>query len=202
MTAKPSRQPTEDRQAEIVLTLLRLAAGRSALDITTSDIAQAMNLSQGALFRHFPTKEAMRLAVVAWIETKLLQLLDAARASASSPVDALRAMFLAHVDFFIAHPGVPRFIFGELQQADRTPLKERVRELMARYRERLAAVLDAASAAGLIRPGTDHAAAAALFLGAIQGLVIQSMVSGSMDGMRAQAEAVFGLYVQGLEAQS
>ncbi|MBS0554972.1 MAG: TetR/AcrR family transcriptional regulator, partial [Proteobacteria bacterium] len=52
-----------------------------------------------------------------------------------------------------------------------------------------------------IRPGTDHAAAAALFLGAIQGLVIQSMVSGSVDGMRAQAEAVFGLYVQGLEAQ-
>jgi hypothetical protein len=37
----------------------------------------------------------------------MLSLRDVA-AEAASPLDALSAMFRAHVDFVIAHPGVPR----------------------------------------------------------------------------------------------
>lgn len=198
MRANPLRQPTELRQAEIILTLLQLAAERSALNISTTDIAKAMKVSQGALFRHFPTKEAMRVAVMAWIHTNLMQKLDAARQVASSPIEALQNMFFAHVDFFMAYPGAPRFIFGELQQPDQTQVKERVCDLMAGYRERLDQVFAEASAARLIPPGVDRAAASALFLGAIQGLVIQSMASGNMSRMPEQAAAVFALYLNGL----
>ena len=199
MPAKSPRQPTEARQAEIVLTLLQLAANRSALEITTTDVAKAMNVSQGALFRHFPTKEAIRLAVVDWIESNLMQRLDGVRAAAASPVEALRGMFLAHVEFFLEYPGAPRFIFGELQQPDHTPVKARVCDLMAHYRQRLEAVLDAAAATGEIRPQLDRQAASALFLGAIQGLVIQSMALGDAASIPRQAEAVLALYLDGLE---
>ncbi len=59
-----ARQSTELRQAEIIATMLHLAAERNPADITTTDIAKAMRVTQGALFRHFATKEAIRLAVV------------------------------------------------------------------------------------------------------------------------------------------
>lgn len=202
MSPSPQRQPTDVRQAEIVLTLLQLAATRSALDITTTDIAKAMKVSQGALFRHFPSKEAIRLAVVEWIESSLMQRLDAACEAAECPLDALRAMFLAHLDFFIAYPGAPRFVFGELQHPDRTPVKERVRELIAAYRQRLDATLEAAVRLELLPETLNRPAAAALFLGAIQGLVIQSMVTGALEEMRTPAVAVLDLYLQGLHAAS
>ena len=67
-----ARQSTELRQAEIIATMLHLAAERNPADITTTDIAKAMRVTQGALFRHFATKEAIRLAVVEWIEAQLL----------------------------------------------------------------------------------------------------------------------------------
>ena len=67
-----SRQSTESRQAEIIATVVALAAERNPADVTTTDIAKAMNVTQGALFRHFPTKEAIRLAVIEWIETQLM----------------------------------------------------------------------------------------------------------------------------------
>lgn len=202
MASKQPRQPTETRQAEIVATLVRLAAERSASEISTTDIAKAMNVTQGALFKHFPTKEAIRLAVVDWIEATLMARLQTARSQAPTAVAALGAMFLAHVDFVVEHPGVPRLVFGELQQPDESPAKGRVCDLMQRYRALVMDVLGEAAAAGLTRADTDRPAAAALFLGAIQGLVIQSMVAGTSRHLREQAQAVFALYLQGLETTS
>lgn len=201
MPAKNSRQSTDARQAEIVATLVRLSAERSASEITTTDIARAMNVSQGALFRHFPTKEAIRLAVVDWIDATLMQRLLEARQHASSPVGALRDMFMAHVAFAIEYPGAPRLVFGELQQPNESPIKHGVCRLMQHYRELLSEILETAASANLVRSDIDRPAAAALYLGAIQGLVIQSMVSGTTQHLMEQAQAVFGLYRQGLEAK-
>jgi len=197
-----ARQSTELRQAEIIATMLRLAAERNPADITTTDIAKAMRVTQGALFRHFATKEAIRLAVVEWIEAQLLGALLAARQAAPDALAALRAMFLAHVRFAQAYPGVPRLIFAELQQAEASPVRLVVHKIMQRYRQVLAETLALAMAAKRIRADVDCQAAASLFLGGIQGLVIQSMLSGSDAALERQAEAVLDLYLAGLGGQS
>ena len=197
-----ARQSTELRQAEIIATMLHLAAERNPADITTTDIAKAMRVTQGALFRHFATKEAIRLAVVEWIEAQLLGALLAARQAAPDALAALRAMFLAHVRFAQAYPGVPRLIFAELQQAEASPVRLVVQKIMQRYRQVLAETLAQAMAAKRIRADVDCQAAASLFLGGIQGLVIQSMLSGSDAALERQAEAVLDLYLAGLGGQS
>ena len=201
MQTRQARQPTESRQSEIVATLVRLSAERSSAEITTAEIAKAMNLTQGALFRHFPTKEAIRLAVVAWIEECLLQRLNESRRQAATPLQALEAMFLAHVGFVIEHPGAPRLIFGELQQPADSPLKHRVNRLIQRYHALLGEVLDEAAERRDIPPDCDRGAAAALFLGAIQGLVMQAMLLGNTEQLLDKARAVFALYRRGLEAR-
>lgn len=197
-----ARQSTELRQAEIIATMLHLAAERNPADITTTDIAKAMRVTQGALFRHFATKEAIRLAVVEWIEAQLLGALLAARQAAPDALAALRAMFLAHVRFAQAYPGVPQLIFAELQQAEASPVRLMVHKIMQRYRQVLAETLSLAMAAKWIRADVDCQAAASLFLGGIQGLVIQSMLSGSDAALERQAEAVLDLYLAGLGGQS
>jgi AcrR family transcriptional regulator len=196
------RQSTESRQAEIISTMLRLSAERSPAEITTTDIAKAMQVTQGALFRHFVTKEAIRLAVVGWIEESLMTELLAAKEKSPDPLTALKAMFMAHVGFAKAHPGAPRLIFGELQQADASPVKQRVQQIMQRYRQTLSHTLTQAIETKLIRADVDCPAAAALFLGAIQGLVIQSMLSGSTEQMEQQAVGVLSLYLAALGVKS
>ena len=46
--------------------------------------------------------------------------------------------------------------------------------------------------------GVDVAAAAVLFLGSVQGLVMQALVSGQVSAMAAQAPAVYAIYRRGL----
>lgn len=196
------RQPTALRQAEIIATLVRLSAECNPTDITTTDIAQAMEVTQGALFRHYPSKEAIRLAVVEWIEIQLMGELTVAREAAPDARAALAAMFRAHVRFTCEHPGVPRLVFAELQQPEASPVRQRVRALMQRYRQTLAAVLAEAQTAGQIRADVDCAAAAALFLGAVQGLVIQQLLGGANGASARPAEGVLQLYLAGLGGES
>lgn len=197
-----SRQSTESRQAEIIATVVALAAERNPADITTTDIAKAMNVTQGALFRHFPTKEAMRQAVIEWIEMQLMAKLGDAQASAPDVLSGLEAMFLTHVKFIREFPGVPRLVFAELQQPDSSPVRQRVQQIMRRYRQMLAETLGKAKAAQLIRDDVDIQAAAALFLGAIQGLVMQSMLGGLSSDAEEPVLGVLHLYLAGLGANS
>lgn len=131
-----------------------------------------------------------------------MQEIDAARAASIDALAELKGMFMAHVRFTIAYPGVPRLIFAELQQPDGSAVRERVQLIMQRYRKTLAISLAQAMEAKLIRPNVDVQAAAALFLGAIQGLVMQSMLSGPMAKAEHQAAGVLKLYLAGLGVES
>lgn len=191
------KQATEIRQAGLVAAAIKLAAERNPADITTADLARAVGISQGAVFKHFASKEAVWLAVLDWTADALMARLRAA-AIEPTPLPALQAIFAAHVDFVTEHPGVPRVIFQELQHAGDTPLKDRVRKLMQQYRMLVTDQLKRAQVESLLLPGTDLQAAAVLFLGAVQGLVMQAMVSGQVQSMADQAPGVFTIYLRGI----
>lgn len=197
---KRSRQATEFRQGSLVDAALQLAAQRSPSDITTGDLALAVGITQGAVFRHFPSKEAIWLAVLDWTADTLIAQLQLAASQSVNPLMALQAVFKTHVDFVMDHPGVPRVIFQELQHAQDTALKARVRGLMQQYRTLVMGLLQRAHEQHLLAPGTDVAAAAVLFLGSVQGLVMQAMVSGQVQAMAAQAPGVFSIYLRGVSA--
>lgn len=193
-----TRLPTEERRAQIVAAALRLAQAHSPGLITTTDIAQAVGITQGAVFKHFASKEVIWLAAMNWVRTHLLAELTAGAAASTHPLQALASMFRAHVGFVVAHPGVPRLIFHELQRPEDSPIKQEVRDLLVAYRQLLRRLLDAATAQGLLRPGLDQDAAASLFIGLMQGLVMQSMLTGQVQAMTAQAEAVLPIFFNGI----
>jgi TetR/AcrR family transcriptional regulator len=192
------RLSTEERQAEIVAAALHLARESSPAVITTSEIAASIGVTQGAVFKHFPTKDAIWLAAMRWVRETLLQTLQAAADGAGTPLDALSAVFRAHVDFVIAHPGVPRFIFHELQQPADSAAKREVRAVLQGYRQLLLGRLQQSIQQQLVRPDLDPEAAATSFIGLIQGLVMQSMLTGRTAAMRQQSDALLVLYRRGL----
>jgi AcrR family transcriptional regulator len=193
------------RQAGLVDAALQLAAQRSPADITTSDLAQAVGITQGAVFRHFANKEAIWLAVLDWTNDTLIARLQAASAIAkagtttpAAPLLSLQSVFMAHVDFVIEYPGVPRIIFQELQHAKDSLLKASVRALMQRYRLLVTGLLQEAKTRQLLAADMDIPSAAVLFMGSVQGLVMQSMLTGQVQAMAAQAPGVFAIYLRGI----
>jgi AcrR family transcriptional regulator len=200
-TAAPAaprhRLTTDQRQREIVAAVLALARERGPDAITTQAIAERMGLTQGAVFRHFPDKQAIWLAVFAWVRESLGAAIAAAMAKADSPLARIERAFLAHVGFIAANPGVPRVMFHEMQYPGDSPVRAEVRAMISAYRQRLTLLFAEAKAAGELPRDLDATLAPVSFIGAVQGLVIEASLAGDEAGMAKRARKLWPLLLDG-----
>ena len=200
MNERPQYLRAEERRAATVQAVVDLAAEQNPAEITTTAIADRMGLTQGALFRHFPTKDAILEATMSWVSERLLARVDKAAEGAATPAAALEAMFMTHIDFVARHPGVPRMLFGELQRPGETLPKRMVQTLIRQYEQRLRRLMEAGKAQGELNAELNVDAAAVLFIGTIQGLVMQSLLAGKVSRIRHAAPAVYAIYRRGIES--
>lgn len=201
MKSHPRHLPADERRAVTVEAVVELAADQNPSEITTTAIAKHMGLTQGALFRHFPTKDSILEAVMAWVAERLLSRVDRAIEAAPSPVAAIEAVFAAHVEFVADHPGVPRMLFGELQRAEQTAPKRIAQTIMRRLRSRLARLIEEGKAAGDLSLALDADVAVTCLLGMVQGLVMQSLLVNDVGRIRREAPRVFAIYLRGIGSQ-
>ncbi|WP_425352082.1 TetR/AcrR family transcriptional regulator [Aquamicrobium defluvii] len=184
-----------------VETVVDLAAEQNPADITTGAIAKRMGVSQGALFRHFSSKDAILQAVMEWVSERLLARIDKATTIAASPLEAIEAAFMAHIHFIAEHPGVPRMLFVELQRTEQTMAKRMARTLLQVYGARLGRLFMDGKRDGQLLASLDEKAAATLFIGMVQGLAMQSHIEGNVKRIRESAPGVFALYRRSVEAE-
>jgi TetR/AcrR family transcriptional regulator len=195
--AARQRLNTDERQREIVATVLALARERGPDAITTHAIAERMGLTQGAVFRHFPDKQAIWLAVFAWVRESLAAAIAVAVEKADSPVAKIERAFLAHVAFVAENPGVPRVMFHEMQYPGDSPVRTEVRAMVNSYHQRLTLLFRQAKAAGELPRDLDAKLAPVTFIGAVQGLVIEASLAGDEAGMVKRSRKLFALLLDG-----
>ena len=198
MDTPSKRIPAAERRAVTVEAVLELAGNQNPSEITTAAIAKHMNVTQGALFRHFPSKDAIWEAVLEWVAERLIARVDESARDIESPLAAMEAMFMSHVEFAAEHPGMPRMVFSELQRAEPTPARRMVQTLLQRYGKLLQGLIEKGKADGELSAALDTEAAATLFIGTIQGLVMQALVAGDVGRMRSDAPRVFAIYRRGI----
>ncbi len=191
------RHSAEERREEAVEAVIDLASEHSPEGITTQAIATRIGVTHGALFRHFPDKAAIWRTVFDWLGVRLGRVADTAIATGGTPLAVLERLFHAQVAFVADHPGVPRILFHELQRPSGSPLQSVARKIVGSYRERVKTLIRRAKEAGELPVTLDEEAAAVLFVGTVQGLVVQSTLFSSTMDMRAAALRIFPLLLNG-----
>lgn len=196
------RHSAEERRLEVVAAVLDLARTHGPDGITTQAIAERIGVTHGALFRHFPDKNAMWAAVFEWVQGELGRVIGKAFTASDDPLAILERVFLAHVDFIARHPGVPRILFHELQRPVDSAFHEQVRKMVGTYRQRLCGLLFLAKEHGQLPTRLDEEAAAVLFIGTVQGLVVQSTLFRGGVVMQDAARRIFPLLLDGFRGTS
>src|SRR5512139_1199697 len=196
------RMTSEARQSEIIRVAVELAADKDVGSVTTQDMADAMQLTQGAIFRHFASKDEIWLTVMQWIRERLMKVLEKAAAEASDPLDAVQRMFLAHIAFIGKHPAIPRILFSELQNKKSGKVRQLIQEIMSGYEGRIAGLLETAKTQGLVDGDLDSRSAAVLYIGMIQGLVMQVSIFGGKRSLLHEAEKTFPIFLHGIKKRS
>lgn len=196
------RLSSEERQSEIIRVSIELAAEKGVDSVTTQDMADAMQLTQGAIFRHFATKDDIWVAVVEWIRDRLMKVVSKAAADATDPVNAIERMFFAHIAFISKHPAIPRLLFSELLHKKNSKLRQLIEGIISGYEAKIAGLLEEAKSQALVPVDLDSQSAAVLYIGMIQGLVMQSSIFGGKRALQQQAVKTFPIFLHGIKSRS
>lgn len=171
------RQSAEERKAQIVAEVLRLADEIGPDRLSTTDVARAVGLSQPAIFRHFPTKGALWLAVAETIAERLQSDWAAADAGAIAPHARLKALIGAQVSAISETPALPSILFSRELQVDNPALRDVFRGLLGSFQELLVTAIRDLQAAGSLRRDVSPEDVAVLLTSLVQGVAIRWTLS-------------------------
>lgn len=198
MSEHRQRLPAEERQEEIVRAAVELAGEHGVDSVTTQDMAKAVGITQGAIFRHFPTKDMIWLAVVHWVRGRLMGVLDVAAEQGSDPVDALEKMFFAHLAFVERVPAIPKLVFTSQLLKKNPKIRDLIRSILVDYEAKVTGLIAEAKAQNLVRADLDEQGAAVMFTGMIQGLVIRVPIIEARKSLVAEGKLVFPIFLYGI----
>jgi len=165
------------RRDQILATAAELFASRGYHGVSVADLGAACGISGPALYKHFPSKQAVLAEMLVAISEELLRVGRERVATAGTPEAALVALVDWHVDFAIRQRAL---IVVQDRDWESLPAsaRERVRSLQREYVDLWAEQLRQRSAAELDLP-TARAMAHAAF-----GLINSTPHSAHLD--RAQ----------------
>jgi AcrR family transcriptional regulator len=127
------RKSAELRKAQIVAVILDLADRIGPDRVTTGAVAAEVGVTQAAIFRHFPTKAEMWVAVADHVAGLLTAAWSEALKGSKPPVQRLKALVGAQLDQITVHPAMPMLLFSRELNVENAALR-------AAFRDRLAAL--------------------------------------------------------------
>jgi AcrR family transcriptional regulator len=167
------RRSAEDRKSQIIAEVLGLASEIGPDRMSTTDVARAVGISQPAVFRHFPTKADLWVAVAEDVTANLRDRWAEAEARAQTAPERLRGLTEAQLAAISERPALPSILFSRELTVDNPPMREVFDRLLASFQSRLAAAVAEMQSEGFIRPDIEARDAGVLLASTVQGVAIR-----------------------------
>ncbi|MGW0183986.1 SACE_7040 family transcriptional regulator [Nocardia sp. NPDC003345] len=140
MTSADSATPTrreqlkQQRRDQLLAAGARLIAERGYLGTRLDDLGAAVGISGPAVYRHFPSKEALLVELLVGVSRRLLEGGSAVAAQADDPRQALAGLVEFHLDFALGEPELISIQDRDLDNVPPAPRRE-IRRTQRRYVE-------------------------------------------------------------------
>jgi AcrR family transcriptional regulator len=121
---------TERRRAEILDAAARLFARDGFAGADTQVLADELGVGKGTIYRYFPSKRELFLAVVDRVMRRLREVVDAAIEGVDEPLERVATAIRTYLDFFAEHPQ-----FVELLIQERASFKDRQKPTYFQHRD-------------------------------------------------------------------
>lgn len=165
-----TRKPAAERKAQIVDEAMRLAAELGPDRMTTQKLADAVGITQAAIFRHYPSKSEIWQAVADRIGSVMPANITE---SDQPPLDRLRIIVRRQLEFIVKTPSIPAILYSRELHAENEALRKQFSGMIAKRQALFAGIFKAAVDAGDLRPELDPEDAARLVLAFIQGMAMR-----------------------------
>ncbi len=130
-----SRETTDIRQEQIKKAVLEIIADEGLHNMSTRNLAKKIGLTEGAIFRHFPTKRDIIKGIMDDVTNDLINSL---RNIALSPVKAENKLFnylCRNVKYLKENRGITILLFSEAAHLGDKELKEKLNQILSEQKQ-------------------------------------------------------------------
>lgn len=172
------------RQLEIIEAAGQLITEDGYAKLTTKRLAERMQFSEAALYRHFTNKEAILVGMLEHLTASVQKRMEAVKAKEELPERRLRAMFDSHFTYFQAHPEYLMAIFATNFIESSPAADEAVGGLMEVMRQHLHAVIAEGQKAGAFRKGMPTDMLVQIVMGTFRLHMLQWRMTGKKTDVK------------------
>jgi AcrR family transcriptional regulator len=193
-----ARQSTLVRQRQIIEAVRILITTNGMESVTIDAIAEAVGLTDGAIYRHFTSKRQILLLLIDDIERRLLDTVQNAQIEWESAPDNLEHILEAHLSDVEGHRATSFIVIAEAMGFDGIGLGSRVSLMLARYLEFIRGVIQHGIKEGSIRYDVDADAAATAFFGLIQSTATLWALNGYLPPLAERRVQMWDIFRRGI----
>jgi TetR/AcrR family transcriptional regulator len=174
-----------ERKLQILQVLAQMLEDPKGEKITTAALAERIDVSEAALYRHFASKAQMFEGLIEFIENSIFGLANQITAEQENGLKQLQAMLAMLLGFAEKNPGMTKVLIGDALVNENERLQARINQLHDRVEATLKQCLRVAATQGHEEP--DPASRANILMCYVTGRWHQFAKSGfkkkPTDGM-------------------
>jgi AcrR family transcriptional regulator len=188
------RENTEVRQKQIVSAARRLIVRYGSEHVTVRRMAKEIGVSEGAIYRHFKSKNDVLSFLINDIEDTLIGDIDKNFRIPLKSLEMLQNIIADHMSSIEQRKGVSFQVIAEIISLGDKKLNKKIYAVIENYISRIKNILAEGVKEGAIRGDTDLDSAALLFFGMIQGLVNIWALSQYNFNLQQRYQAVWNVF--------
>ena len=158
-----------NRRQQILEVLASELEKNLGLPITTSSLANAVGVSEAALYRHFEKKKKMFEALISFTEESIFSLINKILDQEADVTVRCEKIIYLVLSFSERNPGITRIIIGDVLLGENERLHARVTQFFERIESQIRQILREANLSNGLRPISNIDAVADQIITYIEG---------------------------------
>jgi TetR/AcrR family transcriptional regulator len=161
------------RRQQILEALAQQLENNPGERITTAALAAALDVSEAALYRHFPSKARMFEGLIEFIEESVFSLVNRILAQETSAPARCEKIMAVLLGFSAQNPGITRIMVGDALIGENERLRTRITQFYSRLETQIKQILREAESRGELPVGHPSTAIANLLIAVAEGRMNQ-----------------------------
>ncbi len=173
-----TRKATEIRQEEIKQAVLDIIYTDGLKNLSTHNLAKRIGMSEGSIFRHFPTKQDIILSIIADVQNDFIGQLRIVSTSEEDPETRLRKFICTTIEYLTVNKGITMLVFSEASHNNDAALKIQLQQIFNSQKNLVSKIILDGIAAGTWDDKIPVENLAMLYMGIPVSLNIEMILSG------------------------
>ena len=168
---------SRERQRQIMEVSLGIIKDGGIQSLTIKTISAKIGISEQAIYRHFESKHHILISIIDYFEECFKEVFKKPERPVS-PLEQIKLMTSAHLQYFAGHPAVAAVIFSEEIFQNHSELAAAVRKSLDKRVENLTTLIDKGQQNGEINNAISAENLALVLLGTMRLLITRWRLSG------------------------